>query len=219
MKSHSLTGIEHTYQTHHTTGHRRGTTLFGGIRGEFLRSRIGTGKRILDIGCRDGELTREFYKGNEVLGVDIDREALLKLERELGIKTKHMDLHGEWDIPEGTFDVVVAGEVLEHLYYPERVCAKVCRVLVKDGVFLVSVPNAFSLANRVRLFFGKKSGTPLADPTHINHFSRKELAHLLKNNFKEVRITPLGKYAWLDRFFPGFFSFILLFEASSPKKT
>jgi 2-polyprenyl-3-methyl-5-hydroxy-6-metoxy-1,4-benzoquinol methylase len=212
-----MTGLEQTYIYHHTKGGRRGRTMFGEQRGVFLREAIGTGKTILDIGCRDGELTREFYKGNKVLGIDIDLEALAKIKQELGIDTDKIDLHGNWNLPTESFDVVVAGEVLEHLYYPQIVLGKVADVLKSDGILVGSVPNAFSLINRTRLFFGIKKGTPLNDPTHINHFKRSELERLLKEQFANVEILPLGKYAWLDKFFPGFFSFMFLFKASHKK--
>ncbi|MFT5179646.1 MAG: 2-polyprenyl-3-methyl-5-hydroxy-6-metoxy-1,4-benzoquinol methylase [Candidatus Paceibacteria bacterium] len=212
------TGLEKTYKHHHTKGSRRGHSMFKDIRGEFLRDRIKTGKKVLDIGCRDGVLTKEYAEGNTVLGVDIDQEALDDLAERLSIETRKIDLHADWNIPKNSFDVVVAGEVLEHLYYPDIVVSKISDVLKDGGMLIGSVPNAFSLINRLRLLIGKKKGTPLCDPTHINHFSRKELKTVLIKNFKNVKITPLGNYAFLDRFFPGYFSFMLLFEATKKDK-
>mgnify|MGYP001590272606 CR=1 FL=1 len=205
--------LEKVYQYHHTNSRKRGQSVLKGLRGDFLRERIGEGKHVLDIGCRDGALTSTYYKGNDVLGVDIDQEALTIVKNDLGINTKQMDLNAEWSLPEGQFDFVVAGEVVEHLYFPELVIQKVAKTLNKDGVFLGSIPNAFSLMNRLRYLFGVKEHTPLADPTHINHFSRQEFEELLNKSFSEVVIYPVGKYAFLERFFPGLFSFVLLFEA------
>ena len=47
---------------------------------------VGTGKDVLDLGCRDGALTRAYIDGNEVVGVDVDREALAEAAK-LGIET------------------------------------------------------------------------------------------------------------------------------------
>jgi 2-polyprenyl-3-methyl-5-hydroxy-6-metoxy-1,4-benzoquinol methylase len=158
-------------------------------------------------------LTRFFVAGNTVTGVDVDTVALAKA-RALGIETIEVDLHGDWHNLAGrTFDCVVAGEVLEHLYFPDKVMSQVAQHLKPGGVFVGSVPNAFSLKNRVRLFLGKKKYTPLGDPTHINHFLQRELEAALHKSFAEVTIYPLSKYAWLDAFFPGMFSFNLLFKA------
>lgn len=205
--------LEKIYTDHHRNRRGESFVIQGDVRGAFLRENIGTGKKVLDIGCRDGALTRYYASGNDVLGLDIDGDALARAEATLGIKTKHTDLHGEWEVQENFFDVVVAAEVLEHLYYPEIVLGKIHAALRPEGILIGSIPNAFSLANRLRFLFGTKKGTPLADPTHINQFSRKEFEGLLKARFHEVKIMPLGRFSFLDRFFPGLFSFMFLFSA------
>ncbi len=213
-----MTGLEDTYRHHHKKRRGEDYVLFGDKRGKFLKTRIGRSRRILDIGCRDGELTRYYAEHNEVLGLDIDEHALQRATDKLGIKIQALDLNGDWvGVPTSYFDVAVAAEVLEHLYNPDIVLKKIVATLSSDGILLGSVPNAFSLANRARLFRGQKAGTPLSDPTHINHFSRPELQSLLEKHFSEVRIYPLGRLAWLDRVYPGMFSFGLLFEARRPR--
>ncbi len=214
----TMDALDKIYQSHHESGGRYDRALFRDTRGEFLRSRIGVGKRVLDIGCRDGALTSTYYKSNDVTGVDIDSNALDTAERNLGIKTMQFNLTDEWPLAADSFDFVVAGEVLEHLYFPEKVVGQIARVLTPDGTLLGSVPNAFSLVNRIRFLLGKKRFTPLSDPTHINHFHRSELRETLARHFWEVRIYPLGRFAFLDRLWPGMFSFILLFEAKKPKR-
>lgn len=213
MNNQNSTSLGDVYKNHHKE--RRGDffILQGGIRGDFLKSKIGTGKKVLDIGCRDGALTSLYYKGNDVTGVDIDLDALARAREKFGITTTSFDLNGEWPLSQGSYDVVVAAEVMEHLYYPDRVLEKISNTLKSGGMLLGSIPNAFSLKNRIRLLFGRKRHTPLADPTHINHFSRKEFERLLADKFTDIKIYPLGKFAFLDRFFPGFFSFMMLFEA------
>lgn len=206
----SLEGI---YTTHHRDRRGESFILQGDIRGAFLKETIGTGKKVLDIGCRDGALTGYYAQGNEVLGLDIDSDALARAHAKIGIETKHTDLHSEWGVPANSFDVVVAAEVLEHLYYPDVVLEKIRTALRSGGILVGSVPNAFSLANRLRFLRGTKKGTPLADPTHINQFSRSEFELLLKKYFRDVEIIPLGRFSFLDRFFPGFFSFMMLFRA------
>jgi 2-polyprenyl-3-methyl-5-hydroxy-6-metoxy-1,4-benzoquinol methylase len=212
-----MSTLEDLYHTHHEKGDRLGLSLFKDTRGDFLRNAVGTGKRVLDIGCRDGVLTETYAKGNEVVGVDIDSAALAAARERLGIETTQFDLNGEWPLPPASFDAVVAGEVLEHLYFPEKVIERITGVLTSDGVFAGSVPNAFSLRNRFRLFFAQKKNTPLGDPTHINHFSRPELIQMLSRHFKEVTVEPLGRYAALDKIFPGYFSFMHLFKAKGKK--
>ena len=208
-----MEALEQVYLTHHAKGNRYGVSIFKAQRGDFLKDRIGTGKTVLDIGCRDGALTATYCRGNKVLGVDIDTKALEAARKNTGIETIQFDLAGTWPIKDKQYDFVVAGEVLEHVYFPDTVIGNIARVLKPNGALLGSVPNAFSLANRVRLFLGRKQNTPLQDPTHINHFSRHELSRILHRHFKEVTFIPCGRFAFLDRVFPGLFSFALLFEA------
>lgn len=211
-------GTENVYKYHHKNERKEKYSLFPDVKGPFLREKIGKGKKILDIGCRDGGLTSFYCKENSVLGLDIDSEALSVAERDLGIETKWIDLNkSDWNLPEDYFDFAVAGDFLEHIYYPNQVTKKISKTLKEKGSFLGSVPNGFSLKNRIRLFFGKKENTTMNDPTHINHFSRKELKKILEEYFKEVKIYPYGKYSFLDKLWPGMFSFGLLFEAKNKK--
>lgn len=205
--------LENIYRSHHATRRGQDFVLLGGERGRFIADHVGTGKRILDIGCRDGALTASFAPGNTVLGADIDSEALARAQERLGIQTVQIDLNGVWGLGTERFDAVVAAEVVEHIYYPEKVFEKVHQVLVPGGVFVGTVPNAFSLANRVRYLLKQKKNTPLMDPTHINHFVVAELSRLLAERFVDVEIEGLGRLGILAKQFPQAFAFDLAFVA------
>src|SRR3989454_7271559 len=127
----------------------------------------GPGRRVLARGCRDGSLTRAYAAGNEIVGVDADREALA-VAAELGIETHWADLDEPLAFADASFDVVVAGELLEHLRDPHRVvAADVRRVLRPAGTFVASVPNAYRLKNRLRFLLGRD---PEHDPTPLHMF-------------------------------------------------
>lgn len=206
--------LEDIYGTHHAKRRGEGFVLAGESRGAFLSSAVGTGKRVLDIGCRDGALTTFFAPGNQVLGMDIDRQALERAHTLLGIDTEQADLNGPWPFPDDSFDAIVAAEVLEHLYYPEVVMRKAARALTPAGVFAGSVPNAFSLINRLRYLVKRKKGTPMEDPTHINHFTERELrTSLAEAGFEDIRIVGYGRLGALARYLPQTFAFGLLFSA------
>jgi 2-polyprenyl-3-methyl-5-hydroxy-6-metoxy-1,4-benzoquinol methylase len=201
------------YTHHHKTARQAGFSILKDERGALLAGLVGRGKKVLDIGCRDGALTKYFATGNDVVGIDID-DAALSRAKELGIEVMNVDLNGDWtELEARKFDVVVAGEVLEHLYYPEKVAGKAVRHLNPGGKFIGSVPNAFSLKNRVRYLAGRKAYTPLSDPTHITQFHINELDSLLRRHFREVEIRGLGRYKRLARLSPGLFGFDLFFIA------
>lgn len=213
-----MSQIGNIYIEHHAKNRHPGFTIMESGRSEFLQKNIGTGKKVLDIGCRNGVLTKHFADGNIVWGVDIDPVALEEAKNLLQSKNQEnkffvMDLLADWHELNGEkFDVIVCGEVLEHLYFPEKVVDKVYKHLNDGGIFLGSVPNAFSVKNRVRLAMGKKKGTPLSDPTHINHFSFAELVNLFSKYFKNVEVSGLGRYTKLVKLSPKHFAFDLIWK-------
>lgn len=204
--------LQNTYTYHHINNRRSNFSILEQDRGALLNYYIGENKKVLDIGCRDGTLTKYFVKNNNVLGADIDASSLKIIEEKLNIQTLLMDLNSDWsELENKKFDVIVAGEILEHLYFPEIVIKKVKEHLNVSGVFIGSVPNAFSLKNRVRYLFANKKNTPLGDSTHINHFSYIEFKKILEKYFNNVEIIGLGKYKKLIKLSRNFFAFDLFF--------
>jgi 2-polyprenyl-3-methyl-5-hydroxy-6-metoxy-1,4-benzoquinol methylase len=176
------------YAKHHSLHRRYGFGYLAAERGAQFVAWIGVGKRVLDLGCRDGYLTRSFLDGNSITGVDIDREALALARQALAISTVWLDLNREpLPFEDSSFDVVVAGEVLEHLLDPAQVASDAHRVLVPGGQFVGSVPNAFHW--RARLTFLR--GHSREDPTHLHHFSLSALLAVL-GAFKRVDVVPIG---------------------------
>jgi SAM-dependent methyltransferase len=159
----------------------------------FRRYVGGPGRRVLDLGCRDGALTGAYLGGNDVVGVDADREAL-EAAAKLGIETRWADLDQPLDFPEASFDVVVAGELLEHLRDPQRLVAEIRRVLRPGGTFVASVPNAYRLKGRLLFLVGRP---PENDPTHLQMFSGADVHALLAGfddpqvHFVAGRLVPL----------------------------
>ncbi|MFL5950790.1 MAG: class I SAM-dependent methyltransferase [Gaiellaceae bacterium] len=159
----------------------------------FRRYVGGPGRRVLDLGCRDGALTQAYLEGNEVVGVDADREALAEAAR-LGIETRWADLDQPLEFADTSFDVVVAGELLEHLRDPQRLVSEVERVLRPGGTFVASVPNAYRLKGRLLFLLGRP---PENDPTHLQMFSAADVRALLSRfdepqlHFVAGRLVPL----------------------------
>lgn len=180
--------LEAIYRAHHERGKRYGYLFCHGKRGPYLHQWIGEGKRVLDLGCRDGMLTAFYAKGNEVLGVDIDAKALEIAKDRLGIETLWLDLNAEWPFAPASFDVIVACEILEHLFFIDSFVEKVAVSLKPGGQFIGSVPNAFRMRNRMKFLFGKEYES---DPTHVRQFSEKKLRSLLLKTFETAEIIPI----------------------------
>lgn len=213
-----MNGLETIYSGHHAN-RGQGFAILQKERGAFLRKYIGEGKVVLDIGCRDGKLTSTYNEGNKVTGADIDSNALAQASASLGIEVFHVDLNGEWPFLENNFDVVVACEFLEHVYFPGQVMDKVKKTLRPGGLFIGTVPHAYSVQSRIKFLLGIKSGTPLEDPTHINHFTYKEFKKLLEDRFELVKIETYvpPRYKFLEKFFPYAFAHDLMFVVKNTK--
>ncbi len=151
---------------------------------------VGKGNKILEVGCRAGNLTQFFKDGNEVTGVDVDRNALKLFEERLGCKGHWVDMDSE-NLPfeNGQFDVVVFSEVMEHLRFPQKALAEIARVLKKSGRMIGSVPNAFRLRNRLKFLRGKPFET---DPSHFRSYSHRTLRAEVQKLFDRVEIHPVS---------------------------
>jgi SAM-dependent methyltransferase len=179
--------LQERYEEHHRERRDEGEFVFVPERIPFFRSAIGSGRRVLDLGCRAGALTRHFLEGNRVVGLDVDRAALEKAGA-LGIETVEADVEQPLPFEDASFDAVVAGELLEHLQFPDALVAEARRVLRPGGVFVGSVPNAFRLQSRLRFLRGRH---PEDDPTHLHLYPPQQVRELLAG-FSDVRIEYLG---------------------------
>jgi 2-polyprenyl-3-methyl-5-hydroxy-6-metoxy-1,4-benzoquinol methylase len=206
--------LERVYHKHHSERRRGGFAVLEKERGPLFAELIGRGKKVLDLGCRDGVITRYFIAGNEVTGADVDSAILNQARQALGIKTIHFDVQDNWPLEPNSFDAIVAGELLEHVYFPENILEKVISTLKNGGVFVGSVPNAFAMRNRLKYLVASKISTPLEDPMHINHFSWSELEALLKKHFLDVKLYPLGRsyYGLADKL-PSLLAYSIAFSA------
>jgi SAM-dependent methyltransferase len=189
-----LEQLSERYAKHNRNERGAGFVFAGPERAALFKRYVGgPGRRVLDLGCRDGALTRAYLDGNEVVGFDADREALAAAAR-LGIETHWADLDQPLELPDASFDVVVAGELLEHLRDPQALVAESRRVLRPGGTLVASVPNAYRLKGRLRFLFGRP---PESDPTHLQMFSAADVRTLLSGledprlHFVAGRLVPL----------------------------
>lgn len=157
---------------------------------EYLREQC-RGRRVLHLGCSSGQFLQDRLKrssllhailakeANELYGVDLDRSSLEAM-RAMGFRHLH---HGNveqldaLDLRE-TFDVVVAGDLLEHITRPGAMLDGVKRFLRKAGRFIVSTNNAFGLHYQLRRW----SGAYREHPEHVSFFSPETLAHLFERH-------------------------------------
>lgn len=174
-----------------------------------LLTSIAHNKSVLDFGGGDGlrygRLLRDVA-GRYVVS-DVSK-AVLHLRRSQGDEAIHVS-----DLEQSPmrFDVIVALEVLEHLLDPEEALAVLVNKLAPGGTLLMSVPNAFSLVNRLRMLRGRLpasgvGGSGVRGHTyrapHIRFFDLASLLSLIKGSGLQIdELFGAGIDAWkLTRF-------------------
>lgn len=112
-------------------------------------------EKILDVGCGGGELTKKIKERTcaETYGVDISSKNC-QIAKRKGIITKEADLNDKIPFTDKFFDLVFAGDVIEHLVNPDKFLKEVKRVLKEKGILIVITPNLASWHNRILLLFG-----------------------------------------------------------------
>lgn len=133
---------------------------------------VARGGRVLDIGCGQGDLVRLLgADGFDAHGVDISAEQVGLAQRSGLTQVVLGDFHDRLALDPGSWDAVVATDVLEHLDKARvaRTFDDVRRALRPGGVFLARVPNAVSPTGG-HIMYG--------DFTHETWFTRRTVAQL-----------------------------------------
>lgn len=148
-----------------------------------LLEAVGRENRVLDVGCSSGYLAAPLAaRRNTVVGVELDaaaaRAAQAFCERVLLGDVETMDLQLE----PGSFDVVLLGDVIEHLREPVDTLRRLRRFLRPGGRLVLSTPNVANWAIRLSLLAGRWRYTDrgILDRTHTHLFTRATLREAIE---------------------------------------
>ncbi|MEH2048735.1 class I SAM-dependent methyltransferase [Nostoc sp.] len=159
--------------------------------------------RILDIGCGNGSLSNLIAQhGYEVVGIE---------ESESGVKFASQtfpDCHfiqgSIYNLPYAEigekFDIVIAAEVIEHLFFPKELVRNAKQCIKPNGRLIVTTPYHGYLKNFMLAVSGKmdKHFTTLWDGGHIKFFSVATMTALLKTeNYTNIKFKFAGRYPYL----------------------
>lgn len=148
--------------------------------------------RIAEIGCGAGGMARAVRARGRVgyyVGIDIHQDQLDKAATWLdqGI-CADLNQHVDWAVSEdlkhllnSDFDCWIAGDVLEHLVFPEHALAAIYKSLKPGGTLVVCVPNVRNWQTFLHLIRGRwpREEEGLFDRTHLRWFTCSDMLQLL----------------------------------------
>lgn len=152
------------------------------------------GKRVLHLGCTNWPYTQQAIdnkmllhfdierRAAEVYGIDFDQAGLDVLNSSGSKNLFQGDLEQLQEVENiGTFDLVVAGEMIEHLNNPGLFLQGVKRFLRPESELLITTINAYC-ASRIFQYFirGKGGHAEPVHPDHVAYYSFRTLKLLIE---------------------------------------
>ncbi len=149
---------------------------------------VGKDKRVMELGAGPGSITKLLtsFSNCRVTALEIDSEAIKKLAP-FCERVYQVDLNDKgWSKVVGAddrFDVLVAADVLEHVYEPLTVLTTMKGFLNEDGYMVISIPHAgHSVVHACLLEEDFEYGdSGLLDRTHIRFFGIKNIQQLFED--------------------------------------
>lgn len=181
-------------------------------RADYILERC-KGKRVLHLGCaaapftenrlKEGTLLHQklFGVSSSLVGVDNSDKGVSLLKKELG--AEEIYLLNVYDLDSlrhmEKFDVIVAGEIIEHLENPGIMLRGARKLLKEGGVLVATVPNAFKCRN----FFAAQQGLEVVHREHVAWYSYQTVRRLFAmSGYTEINISGyVNADHWIGRRF------------------
>lgn len=158
---------------------------------------------VLDLGC--GDYKRLSIRVKNAVGA---RRYLYGIDKNVGqtvddVLVLQGDVNDALPVGELRFDVIIASQIIEHLWNTDGFLKEIYRCLEPTGYAVISTPDLAAWANRLYLLMGKQpepckvSDEMYPDheiPGHLRVFTKSELVKLLRfHGFKvEKVVTTFG---------------------------
>ena len=157
--------------------------------------------RLIDLGCGNGSLSaRVASTGIDVTGLEGTTSGVERARRSYpGIMFRQHDL--ACPLPDdlrGAFDIALATEVIEHLFFPRELFQRAREALGDRGTLLVSTPFHGYWKNLALAATGRLDAhhQVLSDYGHIKFFSPATLARMAEEcGFRPAQILRAGRIA------------------------
>lgn len=179
---------------------------------------IGSGNRILEIGCAGGYMSSKLQKkGNYVTAIEINpkdaKRASKYCKKVIVGDIEDKDVLRK--LKNQKFDVILLADILEHLKNPQGILLDLSRSLTVNGQIIISVPNIAFLTNRLTHFLGSFEYTEwgIIDKTHLKFFTKKTALELITGvGLKVKKFDCVGGFTQLPLFMKIIFPVVGKFQ-------
>ena len=182
-----------------------------------------SGINVLECGATKGGVADYLSREGAVCyGVDVNPREIA------GVHMQRADLNNGIPNFGRQFEVVFAGEVIEHIFDDEHFLKECYRVLRPGGLLVLTTPNLVFCVNRLRMLFGAMPVFAYA-PYHYHFYNKKTLLEIIKKTEFEIvgltsshtlfstRRNKLGKaFEILGDWFPSLGAHLIV-AAQKPK--
>lgn len=148
---------------------------------------------VLDIGCSSGDISSALASDSiNVFGIDLSPEKIRSANNK-GLLSIISDVSENLPFKDSLFDVVFAGEIIEHLNDTDYLLEEIHRVLKKGGKLVITVPNTANLENRLRLLLGRYpifvDYSARGTDNHLRVYTERALTSQLKENKFKIELS------------------------------
>lgn len=147
---------------------------------------IPQGAKILEIGCGDGkflDLCKERYS---VYGVDISKQLVDKARARIGNDRIFWQPAGALALQRNSYEGILLFSLLEHEKNPTKLLTSCLHALRSGGTLIIKVPNYGGIGRKITA----KRWSGYRWPDHLNYFTKRSLAEMLKNSGFDKIIFP-----------------------------
>jgi SAM-dependent methyltransferase len=160
---------------------------YGNIRNDLIAYMSNNITKVIELGCGKGNTIKkikELYPKSYVIGIEKDKKSAM-------IAKNYADLIFEGDIEimdlnikENSIDLILCGDVIEHLKDPWIVLKKFTNVLNAKGLLIATIPNVGHLSSIIKILFNKYSfqDSGIFDRTHLRFYTEKTIRILFEES-------------------------------------
>ena len=176
-----------------------------GLRKDLLQFIKGKDLNVLDVGCAigvNGDYLKNTGIASWVTGVEYDSDMAMQADKCCD-RVFCGDLNNNQFVKEIlsddiTFDVIIFGDILEHLYAPQDVLKKFVSKLKKDGEVIISLPNIQHIELLIQVYLKgtwPKNERGIFDKTHLRWFTYNDVEKMIEAcDLKIIDYNPSCRY-------------------------